>query len=86
MLIALLFFSLAILFAAQENCIESRIASRGNHASRGCQTSKNVALTPDDALAKLHSISITHSHNMVRQCGTSCGNLSLLETFEHVVC
>jgi hypothetical protein len=80
MLIALLFFSLA-----QENCIESRIASRGNHASRGCQTSKNVALTPDDALAKLHSIFITHSHNMVRQCGTSCGNLSLLETFEHVV-
>jgi hypothetical protein len=71
---------------AQESRIESRIASRGNCPLGGCQTSKNVAPTRDDALAKLCCVSITATHNMVSQCSASCGNLSCLEALEHVVC
>ena len=71
---------------AQESRIESRIASRGNHASGACQTSKNVTLSSNDAFATLHCVSLTHAHNMVRQCCTSCGNLSRLKALEHVVC
>jgi hypothetical protein len=71
---------------AQESRIESRIASRGNCPLGGCQTSKNVALTRDDALAKLRRVSITAAHNMVRQCSASCGNLGPLEALQHVVC
>jgi len=72
---------------AQESRIESRIASRGNHPAGGCQTSKNIAVTRDDLVAKLRCISITTTHNMVRQCSAPCGkSLALLEALEHVVC
>jgi hypothetical protein len=71
---------------AQESGIESRIASRGNRAAGGCQASKNVAPTRDDALAKLRSVSITATNNMVRQGSASCGNSGPLEALEHVVC
>src|SRR6516225_7353882 len=71
---------------AQESRVESRIALRGNCPLSGCQTSKNVALTCNDAFATLHCVPITHAHNTVRQCETSWGNLSLLKALEHVVC
>jgi hypothetical protein len=45
-----------------------------------------MALTRNDAFATMHCVSLTHAHNMVRQCCTSCGNLSRLKAFEHVVC
>ena len=70
---------------ARENRIERRIALRGNHASGGCQTSKNVALTRDNAFATLHCVSVTHAHYTVRQYGASFGNVSFLEAFEHIV-
>jgi hypothetical protein len=34
---------------AHEDRIESRIAWRGNYTPGGCETSKNVALTREDA-------------------------------------
>src|SRR5262249_40873144 len=71
---------------AQESRVESRIALRGNCPLSGCQTSKNVALTRNDAFATLRCVPITHAHNTVRQCETSWGNLSLLKALEHVVC
>jgi len=71
---------------AQESRIESRIALRGNRPLSGCQASKNVALTRNDAFATLRCVPITHAHNTVRQCETSWGNLSLLKALEHVVC
>ena len=54
---------------------------------RGCQASKNIALTRDDALATLRCVSITTAHNVVRQCSASFGKLVLVpvEAFEHVV-
>ena len=67
--------------------IESRTAPCGNHRTRGPQTSKNITLSRDDLVAKLHCISVTITHNMVRQCSASCGKPSaLLEALEHVVC
>ena len=70
---------------AQEGRIESRIAWRGNYTPGGCETSKNVALTGDDTLAKLNCVSFTTAHNILRHCMTSCGNPSLCEAREHVV-
>ena len=71
---------------AQEACIESRIAWRGNYTPGGCETSKNVALTCDYGLAKLNCVSFTTAHNILRHCMTSWGNPSLCEAREHVVC
>ena len=71
---------------AQEGCIESRIAWRGNYTPGGRETSKNVALTCDYGLAKLNCVSFTTAHNILRHCMTSCGNPSLCEALEHVVC
>ena len=71
---------------AQESRIESRIAVRGNYTPGGCETSKNVALTCDYGLAKLNCVSFTTAHNILRHCMTSCGNPSLCEAREHVVC
>jgi hypothetical protein len=74
-----------ILSLAQESRTERGIASPGNCAPGGCQASKNVATTRDDALAKLRGVSITATNNMVRQCSASCGNWGPLEALEHVV-
>ena len=74
------------MWLAQESRIESSIASRGHCPLGGCQASKNVALTSDDALAKLCCVSLTAAHNMVRQSTASCGNLGPSEALKHVVC
>jgi hypothetical protein len=71
---------------AHEGRIENRIAWRGNYTPGGCETSKNVALTCDYGLAKLNCVSFTTAHNILRHCMTSCGNPSLCEAREHVVC
>jgi hypothetical protein len=72
---------------ALENCIQSRIASRGNRTSGGCQAPENIAATRDNLLATLYCVSFTAAHNMVRQCSASLGQfcLILLDTCEHVV-
>jgi len=59
---------------------------RGNYTPGGCETSKNVALTRDDTLAKLCCVSVTATHNMVRQPSASPGNSGSLDALEHVVC
>jgi hypothetical protein len=58
-----------------------------NRTPGGCQASKNIALTRDDARATLRCVSFTTVHNMVRQRSASFGKLLLvlLEAFEHVV-
>jgi hypothetical protein len=71
---------------AEISRVEGGIALPGNSPLGGCQTSKNVALARKDPFAKLRCVSITHAHNVMRQCGTSCGNLSLFKALKHVVC
>jgi len=71
---------------AEVSRIESRVALRRHRPLGSCQTSKNVSLTRDDALAKLRCVSIAPAHNVVRQCSTSSGKFCFLEACEHVVC
>jgi len=55
-----------LILLAQKNCIESRIASRGNWPSSGRQASENVATARDNLWATLHRVSIAPAHNIVR--------------------
>ena len=72
----------------RKNCIESRMALRGNHTLGGSQASENIALTCGDGLAVLHCISIAATHNIVGLCNASWGKffLVLLQALEHIIC
>ena len=54
----------------------------------GRQASENIALTRDDVLAELRSISVTSAHNVVGPNNASWRKVFMVlsQTFEHVVC